>query len=45
MKPKGLGGPEYDYVRGEDPRQKLADWMTEPTNPFFSKSASPTNAH
>jgi hypothetical protein len=38
MKPKGLGGPEYDYVRGEDPRQKLADWLTEPANPYFAKS-------
>jgi len=38
MKPKGLGGPEYEYVRGEDPREKLADWMCEPTNPFFSKA-------
>jgi hypothetical protein len=38
MKPKGLGGPEYDYVRGEDPRQKLADWMTDPKNPFFARA-------
>jgi len=38
MKPKGLGGPEYDYVRGEDPRQKLADWMTDPANPYFAKA-------
>ena len=38
MKPKGLGGPEYEYVRGEDPRLKLADWMTEPTNPYFAKA-------
>jgi hypothetical protein len=38
MKPKGLGGPEYEYVRGEDPRQKLADWLTEPGNPFFAKA-------
>ena len=38
MKPKGLGGPEYDYVRGEDPRQKLADWLAEPGNPYFSKA-------
>ncbi len=38
MKPKGLGGPEYEYVRGEDPRGKLADWLAEPTNPYFSKS-------
>ncbi len=35
MKPKGLGGPEYDYVRGEDPRQKLADWLTEPDEPVL----------
>jgi hypothetical protein len=40
MKPKGLFGPEYDFVRGEDPRQKLADWMVEPANPFFSKAIS-----
>jgi hypothetical protein len=40
MKPKGLGGPEYDYVRGEDPRQKLADWMTDPANPYFAKAIS-----
>ena len=38
MKPKGLGGPEYEFVRGEDPRQKLADWLTDPANPYFAKS-------
>ncbi|MSU21000.1 MAG: DUF1553 domain-containing protein [Pedosphaera sp.] len=38
VKPKGLGGPEYDYVRGEDPRQKLAEWMTAPDNPYFAKA-------
>jgi len=38
MKPKGLNGPEYDYVRGEDPRIKLVDWMTQPDNPYFSKA-------
>ena len=38
MKPKALNGPEYDYVRGEDPRQKLADWMSESKNPYFSKA-------
>ena len=38
MKPKGLGGQEYEYVRGEDPRQKLADWLTDPQNPFFAKA-------
>lgn len=38
MKPKGLGGPQYEYAHGEDPRQKLADWMTEPGNPYFAKA-------
>jgi hypothetical protein len=38
MKPKGLGGPEYDYVAGEDPRKQLVDWMTAPGNPYFSKA-------
>ena len=38
VKPKGLGGPEYQQVRGEDPRAKLADWMAEPTNPYFSRA-------
>lgn len=38
MKPKGLGGPAYDQVRGEDPRAKLADWMAEPENPYFSRA-------
>lgn len=38
MEPKALNGPTYDYVRGEDPRQHLADWMAEPTNPYFSKA-------
>ncbi|HYG76254.1 MAG TPA: DUF1549 and DUF1553 domain-containing protein [Planctomycetota bacterium] len=38
MKPKGLNGPEYEYVRGEDPRIKLVDWMTAPDNPYFSKA-------
>jgi len=38
MKPKGLGGPEYDYVAGEDPRKQLVDWMVSPENPYFSKA-------
>ena len=38
MKPKGLNGPQYEYVRGEDPRIKLVDWMTTPENPYFSKA-------
>ncbi|MCE9606504.1 MAG: DUF1549 and DUF1553 domain-containing protein [Planctomycetia bacterium] len=38
MKPRGLGGEESEYVRGEDPRGKLVDWMTERDNPFFAKA-------
>ncbi|HLX60415.1 MAG TPA: DUF1549 domain-containing protein [Planctomycetota bacterium] len=38
VKPKGLNGPQFDYVRGEDPRIKLVDWMTAPDNPYFSKA-------
>jgi hypothetical protein len=46
MKPKPLGAPETDFVRGEDPRQKLVDWMTAPDNPYFAKAiANRTWAH
>ena len=38
VKPKGLLGQEYEHVRGEDSRVKLADWMAEPGNPYFAKA-------
>lgn len=38
LKPAGLGGPELDVAAGEDPRQKLVDWMTGPDNPYFAKA-------
>jgi len=38
VKPKGLNGPQYEWVRGEDPRIKLVDWMSAPDNPYFSKA-------
>lgn len=38
VKPKGLNGAEYEYVRGEDPRVNLMKWMTAPDNPYFSKA-------
>jgi hypothetical protein len=38
LKPKPFGGPEFDYVKGEDPRVKLADWLTAPDNPFFARA-------
>lgn len=40
MKPTGLGGKAVEYVRGEDPRQYLVDWMVEDNNPFFSQAIS-----
>ncbi len=40
MKPTGLGGKSLEYVRGEDPRQYLVDWMVEADNPFFSQAIS-----
>jgi hypothetical protein len=38
VKPKGFGGPEFDYVKGGDPRVKLADWMTSRDNPYFARA-------
>jgi Protein of unknown function (DUF1549)/Protein of unknown function (DUF1553) len=38
MLPTGLGGKPVPYVRGEDPRQYLVDWMVQPDNPFFSRA-------
>ena len=38
LKPAALGDPMPDIVADEDPRLKLADWMSSPHNPFFAKS-------
>jgi hypothetical protein len=43
MKPKALGGPTFDDTGSADPntndrRQKLAEWLTGPQNPFFARS-------
>lgn len=35
---KPLDGEPMDLERGEDPRQKLVDWMVEPKNPFFARA-------
>lgn len=35
---KSLGGPELPHQKGEDTRVKLADWLTDPKNPFFARS-------
>ena len=39
MKPKGLDAPELDIPRDHDRRQYLADWLSEPDNPFFATAA------
>ncbi len=39
IRPTGLGQPEaYDLAADQDPRVQLADWMTNPENPFFARS-------
>jgi len=35
---KPLDGPAITVAEDDDPRQKLADWMTQPSNPFFAKA-------
>jgi hypothetical protein len=36
--PRALGGPAIVAKTGEDPRVKLAEWITSPKNPFFARS-------
>ena len=38
VKPAALGGPALDIPPDEDPRLRLADWMSEKTNPFFARA-------
>ena len=38
LKPTGVGTPAYEIAADSDPRVKLADWMSDPKNPFFAKS-------
>lgn len=38
VKPAALGAPTLEIPPDEDPRLQLADWMSDPTNPFFAKS-------
>jgi len=37
MKPKFLGGDEPD-VKGRDRREAMADWLTQPDNPYFARN-------
>lgn len=37
--PKALGGPEFkDLGPRDDPRDKLAAWLSQPDNPYFAKA-------
>lgn len=38
MKPKAPDGPIASTPEGQDPRQELANWMTQKDNPFFAKA-------
>lgn len=38
MKPVALDGKELEIKSGGDPRKALADWMTRPENPLFSRA-------
>jgi hypothetical protein len=38
MTPRGLGGAPVLVRAGEDPREKLVDWMVDPQNPYFAKA-------
>jgi len=38
MQPTGLGAEPMTIGKDEDPREKLADWMTNSKNPYFAKS-------
>ncbi|MFY9256656.1 MAG: DUF1549 and DUF1553 domain-containing protein [Fuerstiella sp.] len=38
LRPAGLGTPALDIAAESDPRVELANWMSDPANPFFAKS-------
>ncbi len=38
VRPAALGQPALDIPPDEDPRLRLADWMSEPSNPFFARA-------
>jgi Protein of unknown function (DUF1553)/Protein of unknown function (DUF1549) len=37
---KPLDGDPMDIERGDDPRQRLVDWMADPKNPFFARAVA-----
>jgi hypothetical protein len=38
LEPRALGGPAIEIPEGADRRLALADWMTDPANPFFART-------
>ena len=38
IRPGPLGGAAFDLDRGDDPRLRLARWMTADDNPFFART-------
>jgi len=38
--PKAFDGPAFPFVKGEDPRIKLAEWLTSPDNKYFARAIS-----
>ena len=38
VKPAALGAPTLDISADDDPRLRLADWLSDKANPFFAKS-------
>ena len=38
LTPQAFGGAKFAYVDGEDPRLKLAEWLTSADNPYFAKA-------
>lgn len=38
FRPAGLDGPELQIAAESDPREDLADWLTDPRNPYFAKA-------
>jgi len=40
LRPTGLGSAPLELPAESDPRVALADWMTNPANPFFAKSVA-----
>lgn len=38
VRPRFLGGESVDFQVNQDIREKLADWITSPKNPFFTRT-------